>query len=34
MPPDELVRFLRREVEAWAPTLNDDMVILALRRQP
>jgi len=34
MPPDELVRFLRREVEAWAPTLNDDMVILALRRRP
>ena len=30
--PDELVRLLYREAEAWAPSLNDDMVILALRR--
>jgi phosphoserine phosphatase RsbU/P len=29
----ELVRLLRREVEAFAPRLDDDMVILALRRR-
>jgi GAF domain-containing protein len=29
---DGLVRLLRREAEAWAPDLDDDMVILALRR--
>jgi serine phosphatase RsbU (regulator of sigma subunit) len=34
LSPDELVRLLRREAEAWAPTLNDDMVILAVRRRP
>jgi GAF domain-containing protein len=32
--PDALVNLLHREVEEWAPTLNDDMVILALRRRP
>jgi len=31
--PDELVRLLRSEAEAWAPELDDDMVILALRRR-
>lgn len=34
LSPDELVRLLRREAEAWAPSLDDDMVILALRRRP
>ena len=34
LPPDELVRLLRTEAEAWAPELDDDMVILALRRRP
>ena len=29
-----LVELLRREAEAWAPDLDDDMVILALRRRP
>jgi GAF domain-containing protein len=33
LSPDELVHRLRREAEAWAPSLNDDMVILALRRR-
>jgi GAF domain-containing protein len=28
-----LVELLRREAEAWAPDLDDDMVILALRRR-
>jgi GAF domain-containing protein len=32
--PEELVRRLRAEAEAWAPELDDDMVILALRRRP
>jgi GAF domain-containing protein len=32
--PEELVRLLRAEAEAWAPALDDDMVILALRRRP
>ena len=32
-PLDELVTLLQREAEAWAPTLDDDMVILALRRR-
>jgi phosphoserine phosphatase RsbU/P len=29
--PEALVALLRREVEAWAPELNDDVVILAVR---
>jgi sigma-B regulation protein RsbU (phosphoserine phosphatase) len=32
--PRELVAVVYREVEAWAPQLNDDVVILALRPQP
>jgi hypothetical protein len=32
--PRELVALVYREVEAWAPQLNDDVVILALRPQP
>lgn len=31
---DGLVRLLHREAEAWAPELDDDVVILALRRRP
>jgi serine phosphatase RsbU (regulator of sigma subunit) len=34
LPPDELVQALRAEAESWAPELDDDMVILALRRRP
>jgi|SRR5215218_3647759 len=30
--PEALVALVRREVEAWAPELDDDVVILALRR--
>jgi GAF domain-containing protein len=30
--PEALVALARREVEAWAPELNDDVVILAVRR--
>jgi GAF domain-containing protein len=30
--PEALVALVRREVEAWAPELDDDLVILALRR--
>jgi GAF domain-containing protein len=30
--PEALVALVRREVEAWAPKLNDDVVILAVRR--
>jgi serine phosphatase RsbU (regulator of sigma subunit) len=30
--PEALVALVRREVEAWAPQLDDDVVILALRR--
>jgi GAF domain-containing protein len=30
--PEALVALLRREVEAWSPALNDDIVILAVRR--
>jgi GAF domain-containing protein len=30
--PEALVALVRREVEAWAPELNDDVVILAVRR--
>jgi GAF domain-containing protein len=30
---DSLVRLLHREAEAWAPSLDDDVVILALRRR-
>jgi GAF domain-containing protein len=29
--PEALVALVRREVEAWAPELNDDVVILAVR---
>jgi GAF domain-containing protein len=29
---DELVRLVHSEVEAWAPALDDDVVVLALRR--
>jgi GAF domain-containing protein len=34
LEPDALVRLLRHEVEEWSPSLDDDMVILALRRRP
>src|SRR4051794_2499776 len=30
--PEALVALVRRDVEAWAPELNDDVVILAVRR--
>jgi GAF domain-containing protein len=30
---DALVRLIHREAEAWAPRIDDDMVILALRRR-
>ena len=30
--PEALVALVRREVEAWAPELDDDVVILAVRR--
>ena len=30
---ESLVRLLHREAEAWAPALDDDVVILALRRR-
>jgi GAF domain-containing protein len=33
LDPDALVRLMHREAEAWAPTLDDDVVILALRRR-
>ena len=33
LEPDALVERLRAEAEAWAPGLDDDMVILALRRR-
>jgi GAF domain-containing protein len=33
LEPDALVRRLQREVEDWAPRVDDDMVILALRRR-
>jgi GAF domain-containing protein len=33
LTPDALVHLLRREVEEWSPSLDDDMVILALRRR-
>jgi GAF domain-containing protein len=33
LAPDDLVRLLRTEAEEWAPELDDDMVILALRRR-
>ena len=33
LDPDVLVRLLYREAEAWAPALDDDVVILALRRR-
>jgi GAF domain-containing protein len=33
MHPEALVELLHREAEAWAPALDDDMVILALRRR-
>ncbi len=31
---ESLVRLLHREAEAWAPDLDDDVVVLALRRRP
>jgi GAF domain-containing protein len=34
LAPDALVHLLHREAEAWAPALDDDVVILALRRRP
>jgi GAF domain-containing protein len=34
LDPDALVALMHREAEAWAPSLDDDMVILALRRRP
>ena len=34
LAPEALVQRLREEAEAWAPELDDDMVILALRRRP
>ena len=30
--PQDLVTLVRREVQAWTPRLDDDVVILALRR--
>ena len=33
LDPEELVAAMRREAEAWAPELSDDIVILALRRK-
>jgi sigma-B regulation protein RsbU (phosphoserine phosphatase) len=33
MDPAELVHLLQREAEAWAPAIQDDMVILAVRRR-
>jgi sigma-B regulation protein RsbU (phosphoserine phosphatase) len=32
LDPDALVRLVHREAEAWAPALDDDVVILAVRR--
>jgi GAF domain-containing protein len=32
--PDELVAMVRRDVAAWAPDLDDDLVLLALRPSP
>jgi GAF domain-containing protein len=32
--PDELVAMVHRDVAAWAPDLNDDLVLLALRPSP
>jgi hypothetical protein len=29
---EALVRLVHREAEAWAPALDDDVVILAVRR--
>jgi GAF domain-containing protein len=34
LEPDALVRLLQHAAEDWAPSLDDDMVILALRRRP
>jgi phosphoserine phosphatase RsbU/P len=34
LEPDALVALVHREAEAWAPRLDDDVVILALRRRP
>jgi GAF domain-containing protein len=33
LAPTELVHLLQHEAEAWAPSLDDDMVILAVRRR-
>jgi hypothetical protein len=32
LEPNELVAAVHREVHDWAPELDDDMVLLALRR--
>ena len=34
LEPNELVAAVHREVEAWAPVIDDDLVLLALRRCP
>jgi serine phosphatase RsbU (regulator of sigma subunit) len=34
LTPEELVALIYREVEAWAPQLDDDVVLLALRPCP
>ena len=34
LAPRELVDVVYREVEAWAPSLDDDVVVLALRPSP
>jgi hypothetical protein len=34
LDPSELVATVHREVQAWAPELDDDLVLLALRRCP
>ncbi|HET8755479.1 MAG TPA: SpoIIE family protein phosphatase, partial [Solirubrobacteraceae bacterium] len=33
LDPGDLVHLLQREAEAWAPNIDDDMVILAVRRR-
>jgi GAF domain-containing protein len=32
LDPEELTRLVRREAEEWAPQIDDDMVVLAVRR--
>jgi serine phosphatase RsbU (regulator of sigma subunit) len=34
LEPNELVAAVHREVQDWAPELDDDMVLLALRACP